>query len=79
MRYLILAAALLLAIPHLEARADQTPAMTRALPMSTAEAPQQCCSVCQKGKSCGDGCISVERQCRRVSGCACAAGGEVDG
>jgi hypothetical protein len=46
---------LLVAAPLLEARADQAAAMTRALPMSTAtaEAPAQCCRMCQKGQPCG--------------------------
>ena len=70
MRLLILAA-LLLAIPHLEARADQAPAVT--LPMSTAQAPQQCCRMCKKGQPCGDGCISATKQCKKEQGCACSA------
>jgi hypothetical protein len=71
----------------LEARADQAlpmstaeapaqaPAVTRALPTATAEAPAQCCRICKKGKPCGDGCISAERQCKKDEGCACAAAG----
>jgi hypothetical protein len=70
MRRLILAAALL-AIPHLEARADQAPAMTR--PLSTAEAPAQCCRICRKGHACGDACISATKQCKKEQGCACSA------
>jgi hypothetical protein len=70
---LILAAALLLASTHLEARADQTPLMTRPLPIATAQAPQQCCRMCQKGQPCGDGCISANRQCTKAPCCACSA------
>jgi hypothetical protein len=74
----LIVAALLLATAHLEARADQAPAMTP-LPMSTAEAPQQCCRMCQEGRPCGDGCISANKQCTKPQGCACAAGGQADG
>jgi hypothetical protein len=28
-----------------------------------------------EAKSCGDGCISAERQCKKDEGCACAAAG----
>ena len=66
-------ALLLVAVAQIDARADQAPAMTP-LPTSTPETPQQCCRLCQKGKPCGDGCISAERQCRKEQGCACAAG-----
>jgi hypothetical protein len=43
--------------------------------MSTAQAPQQCCRMCKKGKPCGDGCISAERQCKKEQGCACSTAG----
>ena len=66
-------ALLLVAAPLLEAHADQAPLMTRALPMSTAQTAPQCCRMCQKGKPCGDGCISAERQCKKDQGCACSA------
>ncbi len=66
-------ALLLVAAPLLEARADQAPLMTRALPMSTAQTAPQCCRMCQKVKPCGDGCISAERQCKKDQGCACSA------
>ena len=66
-------ALLLVTVPQIDAHADQAPAMTP-LPTSTTEAPAQCCRMCQKGKPCGDGCISAERQCKKESGCACAAG-----
>jgi hypothetical protein len=65
-------ALLLVTVPRLEARADQTPVVAP-LPMSTAQAPQQCCRACRKGKACGDGCISAERQCKKDQGCACSA------
>jgi hypothetical protein len=71
-------ALLLVALPSSEGtRADQAAATTGPLPMSTAqqteERPAQCCRMCRKGKACGDGCISAERQCRKESGCACSA------
>jgi hypothetical protein len=68
---------LLVLAPNVDARADQAPAITKPLPKSTAtaEAPAQCCRMCKKGKPCGDGCISAERQCKKEPGCACAAGG----
>ena len=31
-----------------------------------------CCVVCKKGKPCGDSCISINKQCRKEGGCACA-------
>ena len=64
-------ALLLVTVPQLDARADQAPAMTRAL--STAEAPAQCCRICRKGHPCGDGCISATKQCKKEQGCACPA------
>ena len=64
---------LLVIAPGMDARADQAPLITKPLPMSTAEAPQQCCRMCKKGKACGDGCISAERQCKKDRGCACSA------
>jgi hypothetical protein len=60
-------------VPGIDARADQAPLMTKPLPMSIAEAPQQCCRMCKKGKPCGDGCISAEGQCKKDQGCACSA------
>ncbi|MBF0315104.1 MAG: cell envelope integrity protein TolA [Oligoflexia bacterium] len=30
-----------------------------------------CCRYCSKGKACGDGCISINKMCRRPRGCAC--------
>ena len=64
---------LLMVVPGIDARADQAPLMTKPLPMSTAEAPQQCCRMCKKGKPCGDGCISAAKQCKKEQGCACSA------
>jgi hypothetical protein len=62
------------ALPMSSAEAPaQAPAMTGALPTATAEAPAQCCQLCKKGKLCGDGCISAERQCKKDEGCACSA------
>jgi hypothetical protein len=65
-------ALLLMLLPDIDARAGQTAAIAP-LPMSTAQTSQQCCRVCQKGKPCGDSCISAERQCNKQSGCACSA------
>jgi hypothetical protein len=65
-------ALLLVTVPQIDARADQASAMTP-LPTSTSETPQQCCRMCKKGKPCGDGCISAERQCKKEQGCACSA------
>lgn len=31
----------------------------------------RCCTVCSKGKACGDSCISRSSTCRQPSGCAC--------
>jgi hypothetical protein len=62
---------LLVTVPHLDGRADQAPAITR--PLSAAEAPQQGCRICRKGRPCGDGCISSTKQCRKKEGCACSA------
>jgi hypothetical protein len=66
-------ALLLVILPDIDARAGQT-TVVAPLPMSSAQTtPQQCCRVCQKGKPCGDSCISAERQCKKQSGCACSA------
>ena len=64
-------AVLLLTMPHVIARADQAPAITQ--PLSTAEAPVQCCRICRKGQPCGDACISSTKQCKKEQGCACSA------
>jgi hypothetical protein len=62
------------ALPMSSAEAPaQAPAMTGALSRATAEVPAQCCRLCKKGKPCGDGCISAERQCKKDEGCACSA------
>jgi hypothetical protein len=73
LRTLVLA--LLLVVPHLPTHADQAPAMTRTLPMSTAtaQASKECCKICRKSQPCGDSCISAERQCKKETGCACSA------
>jgi hypothetical protein len=62
---------LLVTMPEVDTRADQAPAVT--LPINTAETATQCCRMCRKGRPCGDGCISAERQCRKDQGCACSA------
>ena len=34
---------------------------------------EQCCRVCNRGRACGDSCISRDRQCHVGRGCACDA------
>ena len=43
------------------------------LPVLASDPPKECCRVCKKGKACGNGCISQERQCTKAPGCACSA------
>jgi hypothetical protein len=43
------------------------------MPAAATATPKQCCRVCRKGKACGNGCISQERQCTKAQGCACNA------
>jgi hypothetical protein len=62
---------LVVMVPYTVARADQAPAIT--LPLSTTEAPAQCCRICRKGQPCGDACISSTKQCKKEQGCACSA------
>ena len=31
----------------------------------------QCCAVCDKGKACGNSCISRAKTCHKGRGCAC--------
>ena len=33
----------------------------------------ECCKVCDKGKACGNSCISKKFTCRKGRGCACDA------
>jgi hypothetical protein len=67
------ALALLLAtVPLVKSYADQGPVIAP-LPISTAEAPAQCCRICRKGQPCGDACISSTKQCKKEQGCACSA------
>jgi hypothetical protein len=63
----------LVMVSDIDARADQAPVAP--LPMSTAEAPQQCCRICRKGQACGDRCMSATKQCKKGQGCACSAAG----
>jgi hypothetical protein len=58
---------------HPIGRADQAPAVTR--PLSTTEAPAQCCRICRKGQPCVDACISSTKQCKKEQRCACSAAG----
>lgn len=30
-----------------------------------------CCKICKAGKACGDTCISRDKECHKVGGCAC--------
>jgi hypothetical protein len=46
------------------------PALTSPEP-ATAPATRTCCKVCNKGKPCGDSCISASKTCRSPPGCAC--------
>jgi hypothetical protein len=62
---------LFVASPATELRAGQVRGLLDNLPVLTAETPKQCCRVCKKGKACGNGCISQERQCTKEPGCAC--------
>jgi hypothetical protein len=64
---------LFVASPATELRAGQVRGLLDNLPVLAAGAPKQCCRVCKKGKSCGNGCISQERQCTKGAGCACDA------
>lgn len=42
------------------------------LSMSTALEPSSyCCTVCSKGKACGDSCIFRDKECHKPPGCAC--------
>ena len=34
---------------------------------------QECCKVCRKGQPCGNSCISLNKTCRKLPGCACSA------
>ena len=34
-------------------------------------AAEACCKVCNKGKACGDSCISRDKNCKKGKGCAC--------
>lgn len=35
------------------------------------EVSQACCKLCQKGKACGNSCISRNYTCHKGKGCAC--------
>jgi hypothetical protein len=70
MRALVLAL-LFVTMPQVDARAGQAATVT--LPITIAQTAPQCCRMCRKGKPCGDGCISAERQCKKDQGCACSA------
>jgi hypothetical protein len=61
------------ASPLSELWAGQERGLLDNLPVLTADTPKQCCRTCKKGKPCGNGCISQERQCTKKPGCACNA------
>jgi hypothetical protein len=65
---------LIVASPLRELREGQERGLVDSLPVLTADTPQ-CCRVCKKGRPCGNGCISRERQCRKEPGCACGGSG----
>jgi hypothetical protein len=69
-RVMMVLITLFVASPLSELRAGQERGL-HDLPVLTADTPKQCCRVCKKGKACGNGCISQERQCTKSSGCAC--------
>jgi hypothetical protein len=66
---------LFVALALREPWAGEQPGLLDSLPVLTADTPKQCCRVCKKGKSCGNGCISQERECTRAPGCACSGAG----
>jgi hypothetical protein len=66
---------LFVASPFTEVRAGQERGPLEPRPVLTADAAKQCCRVCKKGKPCGNGCISQERQCTKAPGCACSGSG----
>jgi hypothetical protein len=74
-RSLLLLMMLLVASALTELRAGQHRGLLDRLPILTADTPKQCCRVCKKGKACGNGCISQERQCAKAPGCACKGSG----
>ena len=74
-RAVIVLIILFVASPLMELHAGQECGLLdrSALPVVTTDSPKQCCRVCRKGKACGNGCISQERQCTKTTGCACNA------
>jgi hypothetical protein len=67
---LLLFAIVMLVAPM--ALADQPP-RSPATVAPAAGPDTRCCRTCSRGKACGDGCISQERQCKKGQGCACNA------
>ncbi len=52
-------------------RAGDVPALAHErVPKKSAGA---CCRVCTTGQPCGDGCIAIDKSCRKPPGCACGA------
>jgi hypothetical protein len=66
---------MLLLAPPTELQAEHHRGLLDRLPILTADTPKQCCRTCCKGKPCGNGCISQERQCTKEPGCACDGSG----
>jgi hypothetical protein len=45
-----------------------------AVPLQQTCVPREdCCKVCDKGKACGNSCISRAKNCHKGRGCACDA------
>jgi hypothetical protein len=56
------------------AHVDRTPAFLNipgAEEPTASPAQQACCKICQRGKACGNTCISRDKQCHVGPGCAC--------
>lgn len=65
-----------------EPRPQRPPADPEPIPLAQLLSPpvdddctprSECCRVCDKGKACGDSCISRKLTCRKDDGCACDA------
>jgi hypothetical protein len=50
----------------------RSPAPTALAGMERKCTPEaECCRICDKGKACGDSCISRKYECHKGEGCAC--------
>ena len=57
---------------ELKAAFEQLQTPSQALNQSNAvHFAQSCCKRCNKGKACGDSCISRKKNCNKGKGCAC--------